>query len=213
MIDDLTKLISSAATLNDDGSGNLLNIELTGDYTSTIKAGDAIRYQHLLAQTQNAYVSTISYNSGTNKTTIVPTTLVSLATTLTNRSLWFIPLYFQVKTNKNVCNFAETVSVDLANGTTYFNQTLTLVLSKRETTKRTFIEKLVDGQKQLSIVVLDTNGIYWLFGLNEGVYTTGIEGGSGTAKADMNGYTITFTAMEPDQAYEIDSSAIENFFV
>ena len=94
------------------------------------------------------------------------------------------------------------------NGTTFFNQVVNLVLSRRENTKRQFIEKLVDGQKQLLIVVLDSNGKYWLFGLYEGSYITAIEGGSGTAKADQAGYSVTFTSMEPEQAYEITANAI-----
>jgi hypothetical protein len=116
--------------------------------------------------------------------------------------------FYEVKTNKNVCNFTETVSVDLANGTTFFNQVIVLELARRETTKRTFIEKLVDGQKQLRVIVLDSNGNYWLFGYAEGAYVTAIEGGSGTAKADKNGYTVTFTAMEPDQAWQVDPTIV-----
>jgi hypothetical protein len=81
---------------------------------------------------------------------------------------------------------------------------VSLVLSRRETTKRDAIEKLVSGQKQLLIIILDSNGNYWLFGKDEGSYVTAIEGGSGTAKADANGYTITFTSMEKDQAWGVD---------
>ena len=116
--------------------------------------------------------------------------------------------FYEVKTNKNVCNFTESVAIDLANGTTFFNQVVTLELTKRETTKRTFIEKLIDGQKQLRLIVLDSNGNYWLFGYSEGSYVTAIEGGSGTAKADKNGYTVTFTAMEPDQAFQVDPTIV-----
>jgi hypothetical protein len=116
--------------------------------------------------------------------------------------------FYEVKTNKNVCNFTETVAVDLANGTTFFNQVVTLELSRRETTKRTFIQKLIAGQKQLRLIVLDSNGNYWFFGFAEGAYVTAIEGGSGTAKADKNGYTVTFTAMEPDQAYQVDPTIV-----
>ena len=101
----------------------------------------------------------------------------------------------------------------MTNGTTFFNQVVTLVLSRRETIKRNAIEKLADGQKQLIIVVLDSNGIYWLFGLSEGSYLTAVEGGSGTAKADANGYTLTFTAMEVEQAYEVDYSAISPYLI
>lgn len=118
--------------------------------------------------------------------------------------------FYEIKTNKNVCNFTESVAIDLANGTTYFNQVVTLELSKRETTKRTFIDKLIAGQKQLRLIVLDSNGNYWLFGYTEGSYVTAIEGGSGTAKADKNGYTVTFTSMEPLQAWQIDPTAISS---
>lgn len=116
--------------------------------------------------------------------------------------------FYEIQTNKNVCNFTESVAVDLANGTTFFNQVVSIVLSRRETTKRDFIEKLVAGQKQLALIVLDSNGLYWYFGQVEGAYVTAIEGGSGTAKADANGYTITLTAMEPDQAYQVDPTII-----
>lgn len=116
--------------------------------------------------------------------------------------------FYEIQTNKNVCNFTETVAIDLNNGTTFFNQVVSIVLNRRETTKRDFIEKLIAGQKQLSCIVLDSNGNYWLFGLEEGGYITAIEGGSGTAKADQNGYTCTLTAMEPDQAYQVNPAII-----
>ena len=116
--------------------------------------------------------------------------------------------FYEIQTNKNVCNFTESVAIDLNNGTTFFNQVVTIVLSRRETTKRDFIEKLVAGLKQLAAIVLDSNGLYWFFGLEEGAYVTAIEGGSGTAKADANGYTVTLTAMEPDQAYQVNPGII-----
>ena len=87
-------------------------------------------------------------------------------------------------------------------------QVVTIVLSRRETTKRDFIEKLTAGQKQLVLIVLDSNGNYWYFGQVEGAYVTAITGGSGTAKADANGYTITLTAMEADQAYQVDPTIV-----
>ena len=116
--------------------------------------------------------------------------------------------FYEFQTNKNVCNFTESVAIDLVAGTTFFNQIITLVLSRRETIKRDAIEKLVNGQKQLALIVLDSNGLYWYSGLNEGSYVSAIEGGSGTAKAEANGYTITFTAMEPLQMYGVDPAIV-----
>jgi hypothetical protein len=116
--------------------------------------------------------------------------------------------FYEFQTNKNVCNFTESVAIDLVAGTTFFNQIVTLVLSRRETIKRDAIEKLVNGQKQLALIILDSNGLYWYSGLNEGSYVSAIEGGSGTAKAEANGYTITFTAMEPLQMYGVDPTIV-----
>lgn len=116
--------------------------------------------------------------------------------------------FYEFQTNKNVCNFTESVAIDLVAGTTFFNQVVSLVLSRRETIKRDAIEKLTAGQKQLAIIVLDSNGLYWYSGLTEGSYVSAIEGGSGTAKADANGYTITFTAMEPLQMYQVDPTIV-----
>ncbi len=226
-------VVSTTATINITTGAfvrNLASVSISGDHTSTFVAGRWFRFTYnvmnidgvtVTATSWNGFVLSSSYNAGTNTTTITPdfagfTPIIGQAADPappnTNQTVSTYG-FFEVKTNKNVCNFTETVSVDMANGTTFFNQVVTMVLSRRETTKRTFIEKLVEGQKQLSVVVLDTNGIYWLFGLAEGSYVTGIEGGTGTAKADMNGYTVTFTSMEPEQAYELNVSAITPYLV
>jgi hypothetical protein len=117
-------------------------------------------------------------------------------------------VFYEIKTNKNVCNFTEDAAIDMTNGTSFFNQVATIVLSRRETTKREFIEKLSAGQKQLVLIVLDSNGNYWYFGQVEGAYLTAVTGGSGTAKGDANGYTLTLTAMEAEQAYQVDPTIV-----
>lgn len=116
--------------------------------------------------------------------------------------------FYEFEFNRNTSSFEEAVTVNLENGTTFFNQTVRLELARRESAKRDAIEKLVAGQKQLMIIVLDSNGLYWLFGQVEGAYATEITGGSGVAKTDKNGYSIAMTAEEPAQAFEVDSTVI-----
>jgi hypothetical protein len=226
-------VITTGATVNSDTAGptrDLTTVVVPGNQTTQLASGTWFYFTYnvksfdgltITATYWSGYVLVSTYDTVNDVTVITPdfggfTPIVGRtihpAPTNTNQTVSTYA-FFEVKTNKNVCNFTETVAVDMANGTTFFNQVVTMVLSRRETTKRTFIEKLVDGQKQLSVVVLDTNGIYWLFGLAEGSYVTGIEGGTGTAKADMNGYTVTFTAMEPEQAYELNVSAITPYLV
>jgi hypothetical protein len=116
--------------------------------------------------------------------------------------------FYEFEFNRGTSNYAETVNINLQNGTTFFTQTVSLVLSRREKTKAEAIKKLTDGQKQLFIIVKDSNGLYWAFGKDEGMVVTAIEGGSGTAKADANNYTITFTGEEADNAPEVDDAII-----
>jgi len=116
--------------------------------------------------------------------------------------------FYEFEFNRNTSSYEEAVTVNLENGSTFFNQTVRLELARRESAKRDAIEKLVAGQKQLMVIVLDSNGLYWLFGQVEGAYATEITGGSGVAKTDKNGYSISMTAEEPAQAYEVDSTII-----
>jgi len=116
--------------------------------------------------------------------------------------------FYEFEFNRNTSSYEEVTTISLENGTTFFSQTVRLELARRESAKRDAIEKLVAGQKQLMIIVLDANGIYWLFGRNEGAYATEITGGSGVAKADKNGYSIAMTAEEPEQAIEVASGVI-----
>lgn len=116
--------------------------------------------------------------------------------------------FYEFEFNRGTSSYDEAVNIDLANGTTFFTQTVNLVLSRREKTKREAITKLISGQKELFIIVKDSNGLYWAFGLTDGSIVTAITGGSGVAKGDANNYSITFTAEEPASAPEVDSTII-----
>jgi len=226
-------VVSTVATVNITTSGflrSLVSVTIPGDLTSVFTTGRWFYFTYnvmaldgitVTATYWSGSVLSSSYNAGANTTTIVPdfggfTPIIGQASDPappnTNQTV-SIYVFFEFQTNKNVCNFTESVAVDMNNGTTFFNQVVTLVLTRRETTKRNAILKLVDGQKQLLVVVLDSNNNYWLFGLNEGAYVTAIEGGSGTAKSDINGYTITFTAMERIQAYQITAAALAPYLL
>ena len=116
--------------------------------------------------------------------------------------------FYEFEFNRNTSSYSETVNIDLANGTTFFSQEVNLVLSRREKTKAEAIKKLTNGQKELFVIVKDSNNLYWAFGKDGGAVVTAIEGGSGVNKGDANNYSITFTAEESDNAPEVDSTII-----
>ncbi len=226
-------IISTSAEVTSDTLGptrDIVDVRIPGDETAIFTPGRWFYFTFNVKSFDGTTTSSTSwsgsvlsssYDSGANKTIIVPdfqgfTPLVGPsafpAPTNTNQTVKTYAIY-EISTNKNVCNFTETTAIDMANGTTFYNQVVTVELARRETTKRDFIEKLIAGQKALIVVIQDSNGLYFISGLTEGSYVTAIEGGSGTAKADKNGYTLTFTAMEPEQAYEISSGAVDDLVI
>ena len=204
-VSDMRKTITDEAQV--DTVGQVITI--SGNFTSQLISGDTIIYEvwtgagpTLTSNLVKGTINTVSFATGTTTITLTQTIPTAIPTQLAY--LYLAPVFYEVQTNKNVCNFQETVAIDMVAGTTFYNQVLTLVLSRRETTKRSFIEKLVAGQKQLALIILDSNGLYWLSGASEGSYVTSIDGSTGTTKADASGYSIIFTAMEPLQAWEVD---------
>jgi hypothetical protein len=134
--------------------------------------------------------------------------LVASGEVINNIAMATGTFFYNFEFNRNTSSYVESATVNLENGTTFYTQTITLVIPRREQTKRNKILLLAAGQKKLNIIVQDSNDLYWFFGQSEGCILTANEGGSGTAKTDLNGYTITFTAEEPTLAPEVLSSVI-----
>ena len=92
--------------------------------------------------------------------------------------------------------FSDNPTVNDANGTSFFDQTATLVLNKMDQTKRNEIKLL--ARAKMSIIIEDNNGKYWLMGETNGVRLVSGENTSGTALGDRNGYSLSFQAQEPE---------------
>lgn len=117
--------------------------------------------------------------------------------------------FVEFQFNPNTSNFTENTTIDLTTGSTFYEQVITIVLNRREATKRQSLLLIADGQPELTIIIKDSNGLYWGFGFSDDkVFLTGNEGGTGTAKTDHNGYTLTFTSEASIPAYEIDEDII-----
>ena len=116
--------------------------------------------------------------------------------------------FWEYEFNRNTSSYEEVTNINIENGSTFYTQTVSLILSRRDKTKAEKIKELATGQKKLWIIVKDSNGLYWAFGKDSGAYLTEVTGGSGVAKGDANAYNITFTAEEADNAPEVDSTIV-----
>lgn len=107
--------------------------------------------------------------------------------------------------NKNSANWSENIQVSLENGTVGFEQTAVMSFNRGDSALRNEVHLL--AQNNVIIIAKERSGRYFLLGATEGCELSEGTGGSGTALTDLNGYTITLTAMENAPAYEVSAAA------
>jgi hypothetical protein len=128
---------------------------------------------------------------------------------ITNIDLSGSSTFVEYEFNRGTSSYEEVPTINLQNGSTFYNQTITLQIARREAVKRESLVLIAAGQPDLTIIVKDSNGLYWGFGFaDDKVNLTTGGGGSGLAKADFNGYTLTFTSESAEAAFEVDDTII-----
>ena len=106
---------------------------------------------------------------------------------------------------RNTGNVNVVPTVDLINGSTYFDVTVTLVFHRREAAKSRALYILGEGQRYLDFIFLDANGIYWFI---DHAQLTGGPEDTGTVKADGSKYTVEFKAQMDTRPYAVSSSIV-----
>lgn len=113
--------------------------------------------------------------------------------------------YFeQFQFNRDTSSFEENTMINLPNGTTYYDQVVSLKIPRRDAAKRNSLLVLANGQPLLVAIVEDYNGLLWYVGLVNGAYLTSIKSGTGVKKSDANGYDVVLTGEEPQPAAPVD---------
>ena len=104
----------------------------------------------------------------------------------------------------NTSSYTANMTSDPAQGTTYYEQVLEVVLQKIHAEDLHHLDVILKGRVQA--FVLDANDNVFLLGTRFGLDVTAGAMSTGTAKADMSGFTLTFTGQET-QNYEVIPSA------
>jgi hypothetical protein len=106
--------------------------------------------------------------------------------------------------------FVENLNSNIQNGSLYYQQELTIAVNKMRTAARN--ELLLLNKNRLLAVTKDSNDTYHLLGRTRYLKASAGNSGSGTASADRNGYTFTYTSMEPELAPTVDPTIIAGLF-
>jgi hypothetical protein len=131
----------------------------------------------------------------------VITETAGVVTTLTKASAKRFWKYNQAM---EVAEGKATQAGSEANGSSFWNHEISVVLQKRQTSVRN--EILLLAQNRVIIVEEDKNGKYWMYGKNNGLYLDGGASGSGKAHGDLNGYTLTFKGVEKEDVVEVNNA-------
>jgi hypothetical protein len=108
---------------------------------------------------------------------------------------------YELKGNNS---FEETIQTSRENGTTYFEQVLSVELKKQDLATTKTVKLLAYGRPH--IVVRNRAGQFKIAGLFRGMDMTAGTISDGVAMGDFNGYKLTFTGMENVPANFLDCS-------
>lgn len=106
----------------------------------------------------------------------------------------------------NTGNMESTAQVNNENGVKYWQTLLTLIFARMETAKR--VEIMDMAQADLVGIVEDMNGKFWFLGFENPMFLNAQVTGTGTARTDRNGYSITLEDDSLELPYEVDASII-----
>jgi DNA-binding transcriptional regulator of glucitol operon len=101
----------------------------------------------------------------------------------------------------NLSSMTVNVNSDNANGTAFFNQTLSVTLQKIDHDSTNELRLMAYSRSQ--IFVEDSNNNCFLLGVQNGCHVTGGTVVTGAALGDMNGYTIEWGAEEKDALIQV----------
>ena len=108
---------------------------------------------------------------------------------------------YELKGNNS---FETTINSSRENGTTFFEQTLSIQLKRQDVQTHKNVKLLAFGRPR--IVVRSMTDQFFLMGLDQGADVTGGTVSSGSALGDFNGYSLEFKAMEVSPANFLNCS-------
>ena len=105
----------------------------------------------------------------------------------------------------NLSSMTVNVNSDNANGTTFFTQTLSVTLQKIDHDMTNELRLIAYSRAQ--IFVQDALDNVYLLGIVNGCHVSGGTVITGTAKGDLTGYTIEWSAEEKNALIQLPASA------
>lgn len=107
---------------------------------------------------------------------------------------------------KSTAGLAEALTKDTTKGTSFLTQTFTLVLGDLTVENKAWIESVMN--QPVAILIKSRTGKFFVTGLNGQFELSALAGGTGTADADLIGYTLTFSGIDTKLIPQVDGTII-----
>ena len=115
--------------------------------------------------------------------------------------------FFKYDQLKETSSLTETINGSSQNGTVFFTPEVVVVLSKLDVTKRNQIKLL--AQQRLVAIVEGNDSSYWVVGYANGLELNAGTSATGTAFADLSGYSLTLSGLEADTMLSIAQAEVD----
>jgi hypothetical protein len=146
-------------------------------------------------------LSTVYVMELANATTITQT--AGIVTAITKAST---KKFFEYKLVAFTGDADDNMTASRENGTVFTTQGLRFPINKMTVAVRN--ELLLLAQNRLVIVIVDQNGLGWMYGKINGMMITSIGAKTGKALGDRNGYELVFEGMEKELAPNVNDATI-----
>lgn len=151
---------------------------------------------------------------GIKSVLLFPVSAISGAIGLTNNQITALAVTgetYLYKLKSNLSSYTAPIKVNKDNGTLWYEQTLTMILSSDTKELRSEIHLL--AQNEICALVEKADGTIVALGLEEGLQVN--DGGdytSGVVKSDRNGHTIVLFGMENNEVPDVASGVYATLF-
>jgi hypothetical protein len=105
---------------------------------------------------------------------------------------------------KGTNTFDQVITTSRENGTSFVEQTLSVVLKKQDAATHKTVKLLSYGRP--NVIIKTRNNQFFLAGLEHGMELTTANVSNGTAMGDLVGYTLTFVGTEKILANLLDAN-------
>lgn len=114
--------------------------------------------------------------------------------------------FWQYNLESDISNATAVLTRSRENGTLFSDQTVNVILNDNALATRN--QLLLLAKNDLFVIVELASGEYEAFGIENGMYVETTTRETGVAKADRNGNTLVFRAMEKENPPKVDSTII-----